>query len=378
MAGLIAPQRRRRPRFHGLRVSELRRLTDDAVAVSFTIPDELCEAFAFTPGQHLTLRATIEGEDVRRSYSICRSARDARARGELRVAAARVPDGVMSNWLADTVRVGDEIQVMEPMGTFATPPAPPAPPSQTTGRHHVAFAAGSGITPIMSLITTALQDTPDDTVTLVFGNRRTDSIMFLEELADLKNEYPTRFQLVHVLSREAQDVELFSGRLDATRIRAIIDALAPVATVDEWYLCGPFGMVEAAQQVLAELDVDPPHVHHEVFHVDEPGARPRRRVVIEEGAPPEAVVTVNLDGRTTVIDMPSREETILDATLRSRPDAPFSCTGGICGTCRARVVSGEVRMDRNYALEPDEVSRGIVLACQSHPVTDAVTLDYDA
>ena len=372
MAGLIAPQTRRRPRFHGLRVSEVNRLTDDAVALSFAIPAELREAFAFTPGQHLTLRATIEGEDVRRSYSICRSARDAQARQELRVAAARVEAGVMSNWIADTVAVGDEIQVMEPMGAFATPP------SSGVGRHHVAFAAGSGITPIMSLITTALQDNPEDTVTLVFGNRRTGSIMLLEELADLKNAYPTRFQLVHVLSREAQDVELFSGRLDAPRIRAIIDALAPVDTVDEWYLCGPFGMVEAAQQVLGELGVEPARVHHEVFHVDEPGARPQRRVVIEEGAPPEAVVTVNLDGRSTVIDMPSREETILDATLRSRPDAPFSCTGGICGTCRARVVSGEVRMDRNYALEPDEVERGIVLACQAHPVSDAVTLDYDA
>lgn len=264
MAGLLTPQARRRPRFHGLRVSELRRLTDDAVAVSFAIPAELRETFAFTPGQHLTLRASIEGEDVRRSYSICLSARDARERGELRVAAARVPDGAMSNWLNDTVRVGDEIQVMEAMGSFVTPPSP------ATGRHHVAFAAGSGITPVISLITTALQDTPDDTVTLVFGNRGSDSVMFREELAELATEYPTRFRLVHVLSREAQDEALFSGRLDAARIRAIIDALAPVETVDEWYLCGPFGMVEAAQQVLAELDVDPEHVHHEVFYIDAP------------------------------------------------------------------------------------------------------------
>lgn len=370
--GLIRASTPRRPRFHRLTVSDVSRLTPEAVAVSFAVPDALRDAFVFVPGQHLTLRATIDGQDVRRSYSICRSRRDARERGELRVAAARVDDGLMSNWLNDAVRAGDEIDVMQPMGTFVTPPGEGRP------RHHVAFAAGSGITPVMSLLTSVLQENPDDTATLVFGNRRTSSIMFVEELADLKNEYPERFQLIHVLSREMQDAQLLSGRLDAARIRAIVETLVPAPTVDEWYLCGPFGMVEAAQRVLGELGVDPRHVHHEIFHVDEPGARPRRRVVIEDGAPAEAVITINLDGRSTVIEMPSREESILDATLRARPDAPFSCTGGVCGTCRVRVVSGEVRMDRNYALEPDEIARGIVLACQSYPVTDTVTLDYDA
>ncbi|GAB94265.1 ring-1,2-phenylacetyl-CoA epoxidase subunit PaaE [Kineosphaera limosa] len=371
MAGLTTPAKRRRPQFHTLTVAETERLTDDAVAVSFVIPPELREAFAFEPGQHLTLRATIDGDDVRRSYSICRSPADATARGELRVAAARVEAGVMSNWLNDAVAAGDEVQVMEPMGTFVTP--------QASGpRHHVAIAAGSGITPVMSLLTAALEGNEDDTATLIFGNRRTNSIMFLEELADLKNRYPQRFRLINVLSREAQDAELLSGRLDAARLRRILTSLVPVATGDEWYLCGPFGMVEAAQQVLGEFGVDTSHVHFEIFHVDEPGARPARRIIVEEGAPPQARVTVNLDGRSTVVDMPSVEETILDATLRARPDAPFSCTGGVCGTCRARVVAGEVRMDRNYALEPDEVAAGIVLACQSHPVSDQVTLDYDA
>lgn len=372
MTGLIATPKRHRAQFHKLTVSGIEKLTDDAVAVSFAIPGPLAEQFTFAPGQHLTLRAMIDGEDVRRSYSICRSLNHATQRQELRVAAARVEDGVMSNWLNDSLRVGDEVDVMEPMGTFVTPP------SEQPVRHHVAIAAGSGITPVLSLLTSALEDSDDATATLIFGNRRISSIMFLEELSDLKNLYPQRFQLINVLSREQQDAEVLSGRLDAKRIRRIIDELVPADTVDEWYLCGPFGMVEAAQQVLGELGVDSAHVHHEIFHVDEPSARPRRRVVIEEGAPAEATVTVNLDGRSTVIDMPSREETILDATLRSRPDAPFSCTGGVCGTCRARVVSGEVRMDRNYALEPDEVAAGIVLACQSHPVTDTVTLDYDA
>ena len=204
--------------------------------------------------------------------------------------------------------------------------------------------------------------------------------MFLEELQDLKNAYPERFQLVNVLSREVQDVDLFSGRIDRERLERLTDVLVPVGTVDEWYLCGPFGMVQDARAVLAERGADPHHVHHEVFHVDgqEPPDCVGRSRWWRPGAPPEAVVTVNLDGRSTVIEMPSRAETILAATLRSRPDAPYSCTGGVCGTCRARVVGGEVRMERNYALEPEEVAAGIVLACQAHPVTDTVALDYDA
>jgi ring-1,2-phenylacetyl-CoA epoxidase subunit PaaE len=204
--------------------------------------------------------------------------------------------------------------------------------------------------------------------------------MFLEELEDLKNAHPDRFHLINVLSREAQDVELFHGRLDRERLARILDAIVPVPTVDEWYVCGPFGLVETTQKLLADSGVDPHHVHHEVFHVDDAGAPVTtvQPVVRAPGEPPEAVVTVNLDGRTTVIEMPSRDESILAATLRARPDAPFSCTGGVCGTCRARLVEGEVRMDRNFALEPEEVAAGIVLACQSHPVTATVALDYDA
>ena len=368
------PQRHR-ARFHALTVSAVERLTDDAVAVSFAVPQDLADEFVFAPGQHLTLRATIEGQDTRRSYSICRSPQEARRLGELRVAASRVEGGLMSSWLNDTVRVGDTVQVMTPLGSFVCPTDPGA------DRHHVAIAAGSGITPVMSLLTTALAQEPGSRATLVFGNRRTSSVMFLEELQDLKNAYPDRFQLVNVLSREVQDVELFSGRIDRERLERLTDLLVPVDTADEWYLCGPFGMVEDARAVLAERGADPHHVHHEVFHVDgqEPtGVVRRAEPVVAPGAPPEAVVTVNLDGRSTVIDMPSRAETILAATLRSRPDAPYSCTGGVCGTCRARVVQGEVRMERNYALEPEEVAAGIVLACQAHPVTDTVALDYDA
>ncbi|WP_374969807.1 1,2-phenylacetyl-CoA epoxidase subunit PaaE [Terrabacter sp. BE26] len=362
---------RHRARFHPLTVASVERLTDEAVAVTFEVPEELVDEFAFEPGQHLTLRATIGGEDVRQSYSICQSRRADPTGRRLRVAAARVPEGRMSTWLNDVVAVGDVVDVMTPQGSFTCA-------TRADGiRHHVAIAAGSGITPVLSLLTSALEEEPGSRATLLYGNRRTSSIMFLEELEDLKNRFPGRFHLVNVLSREAQDVELFHGRLDPERLSAIFAALVPVELVDEWYLCGPFGMVTGAEALLTGQGVDPRHIHHEIFHVDE-GTQPRRTVVVDSSGPPEATVTVNLDGRTTVIPMPSREETILDATLRARPDAPFSCTNGVCGTCRARVVAGEVRMDRNYALEPEEVAAGIVLACQSHPVTDEVSLDYDA
>ncbi|MDQ2757377.1 MAG: phenylacetate-CoA oxygenase/reductase subunit PaaK [Actinomycetota bacterium] len=372
---LITKPARVRAAFHPLRVDDVERLTDDSVAVRFAVPRELWDDYGFEPGQHLTLRATIGGEEVRQSYSICERQVPQTRLGDgqlLRVAAARVEGGRMSTWLNEGVRVGDEIDVMTPMGTFVAVPRP------QVARHHLAVAAGSGITPVLSIVSSLLTQEPHSRVTLLYGNRRTSSIMFLEELEDLKNAYPGRFQLVHVLSREVPDVELFHGRLDRERLTTILEALAPVETVDEWYLCGPFGMVTAAQELLQENGVQSEHVHHEIFHVDD-GTTPRRpATVIDESAPPAAVVTVTLDGRTTEVPMPTRDESVLAATLRVRPDAPYSCAGGVCGTCRARVVEGEVTMDRNYALEPEELAAGIVLACQAHPVTDRVRLDYDA
>ncbi|ANS78459.1 Phenylacetate-CoA oxygenase/reductase, PaaK subunit [Serinicoccus hydrothermalis] len=372
---LIQQPTRRRARFHDLTVSRVDRLTDQAVAISFEIPEELREEFEFEPGQHLTVRATIDGQDARRSYSCCISRAQSRERGEVRVATATVPGGLMSTWLNEQARPGDTMQVMSPMGSFTCPTQP------TATRHHVGIAAGSGITPVLSLLTTALEEEPHSRVTLVFGNRRTDSVMFLEELMDLKNRFPGRFTLLNVLSREPQEAELLTGRIDREKVEQLMATFIPEDQVDEWYLCGPFGMVETVQEVLAERGVDAEHVHHEIFHVDGEGAPVTEPVPAEPadpGAPPEAVATVTLDGRTTTVPMPSAAETILAATLRERPDAPFSCTGGVCGTCRAKVTDGEVRMDRNYALEPDEVDRGYRLMCQSHPVTEAVTIDYDA
>lgn len=361
---------RTRAVFHDLTVSRVERLTDQAVAISFTVPEGLREDYRFEPGQHLTVRATIGGQDVRRSYSLCLSRQRATETGEVRVATARVPEGVMSNWLNDGAEVGDVLKVMTPIGGFTCPTKP------TAARHHVAIAAGSGITPVLSLLTTALEEEPHSRVTLIFGNRRTDTIMFLEELMDLKNRFPDRFTLFHVLSREAQDVELLSGRIDRDRLEGFFASFIPVDGVDEWYLCGPLGLVETAQEALADHGVPREHVHHEIFHVDgQPAA-------VEPPPPadakPVAMVRLTLDGRTTTVPVRSRSESVLAATLRERPDAPFSCTGGVCGTCRARVVEGEVTMDRNYALEPEELEAGIVLTCQSHPVTDEVVLDYDA
>lgn len=246
---LITKPARTRVAFHPLRVVQVEHLTDESVALTFAVPPELWGAYGFEPGQHLTLRSTIGGEEVRQSYSICVAQVPQTRLGQgqlLRVAAARVEGGRMSTWLNESVRPGDEIEVMTPMGTFVVTVRP------DEARHHLAVAAGSGITPVLSMVSSLLVQEPHSRVTLLYGNRRTSSIMFLEELEDLKNAHPGRFQLVHVLSREAPDVELFHGRLDRERLETILDALAPVATVDEFYLCGPFGMVTGAQALLRE------------------------------------------------------------------------------------------------------------------------------
>jgi ring-1,2-phenylacetyl-CoA epoxidase subunit PaaE len=358
-----------RHRFHDLVVVDREQLTDRAVALTFAVPDDLAGLFlGFEAGQHLTLRAEIAGEDVRQSYSLCLSPERARRMQAVRVGVGQVPGGRMSTHLNATVDVGDTVAVMPPLGSFVVPVEP------ASARHHCLIAAGSGITPTLSHVETILTGEPMSRVTLFYGNRSTAEVMFLEELEDLKNTHLERFQLVHVLSREPLAVELLSGRLDRDRLSRLFAAFAPVESVDEFYLCGPFGMVEGAQELLESRGVESSHVHHEVFHVP---SSDDVVPVVPEGAVADAVVTVTLDGRTSRIEMHDAGESILAATLRARPDAPYSCTGGVCGTCRARLVSGEVRMDRSYALEADEIAAGMVLACQSHPVTDEVTLTYD-
>jgi ring-1,2-phenylacetyl-CoA epoxidase subunit PaaE len=366
--GELAVSRRphRRLEFHPLRVAAVDRLTDDAVSVTFDVPPELRAEYAFAAGQHLTLRRVVDGADVRRSYSICAGATG----GVLRVAIKGVPGGVFSTHALTALRPGDVVDVLTPTGTFTTAFDP------ARSRHYAAVAAGSGITPVLSLIATALAVEPASRCTLLYGNRTTGSVMFLEELADLKDRYPDRLHLVHVLSREAGEVELFHGRLDADRLGRILDTLLPPSEVDEWFLCGPYGMVTGAQRLLAERGAPASAVHVELFFVED---APVERAAEEEAAAAlgSSEVTIVLDGRSTTLSM-GGEEKVLDAALRVRGELPFACKGGVCSTCRARVVEGEVRMDRNYALEPEEVAAGYVLTCQSHPTTEKVVLDYDA
>jgi ring-1,2-phenylacetyl-CoA epoxidase subunit PaaE len=352
--------------FHPLRVAEVEELTDDAVAVTFEVPDSLADEFAFVPGQNLTLRRVVDGVEERRQYSIS-SAAGARPR----VGVREIPDGEFSRWLVRDVRAGDEIEVQTPGGRFCPDPL------YLEGGHHLCIAAGSGITPMLSVATSVLANGGD--VTLLYGNRTTGSVMFAEELADLKNRYGPHLQLVHVLSREPRDVELFSGRLDADRLRRLLTTLVPAQHVDQRFdhvwLCGPHLMLVDAREVLAELGVPQDRVHFELFYVDAPPPELHRADAVVEGETSD--VTIVLDGRTTTAPMP-RGLPILDGAAKTRNDLPFACKGGVCGTCRALVRDGEVDMRRNYALDEDEVERGFVLTCQTHPVSDAVTVDYDA
>ncbi|MDT4917597.1 MAG: ring,2-phenylacetyl-CoA epoxidase subunit PaaE, partial [Pseudonocardiales bacterium] len=278
-----------------------------------------------------------------------------------------VVGGAVSGWLVREVRPGDVVEVQVPAGSFT--------PDLGTAGQHVLIAAGSGITPMISIAASILAAAPESTVTLFYGNRRSNTVMFADEVADLKDAHPDRMRVVHVLSREPQEVELFTGRLDAPRLRALVPALLEVAAVDHWWLCGPFGMVTDAMDVLAEFGVERSRVHRELFYVEEapPTAVHHQEPPVGSGAE----VTVVLDGRTSVVTAPAGTP-VLDAAQRVRPDLPFACKGGVCGTCRAKVISGAVTMRRNYALEEAEVAAGYVLTCQALPTTDAVSVDYDA
>lgn len=350
--------------FHQLRVTELSPLTDDSVAVTFDVPDELSETFSYVPGQHVTVRAMIDGEDVRRSYSICANA----SSGKLRVGIKRLPGGLFSTFATTELSAGDTLDVMPPVGEFTIDVDPSKP------RRAVAIAAGSGITPVLSLISTSLEQEPEARWTLLFGNRTANSIMFLDELESLKDRYRDRFQMFHILSREGSDVPLLSGRIDEEKIRLIYQRLMGGSDVDGWYLCGPYDMVMTAQETLRELGVDESRLHDELFFagpVDESKLPP-------EPLPGEGSVelTVILDGRGVTTRM-KPENTVLDAALRVRPELPFSCKGGMCATCKGRIEEGEVTMDKNYALIESEVEAGYVLTCQSHPTTEKVVVRYD-
>ncbi|MFD9405670.1 2Fe-2S iron-sulfur cluster-binding protein [Streptomyces sp. NPDC059989] len=356
--------------FHPLTVAAVDRLTDDSVALTLRVPEELREDYRHAPGQHLTLRRTApEGEEVRRTYSICSPApaQDGPGPAELRVGVRLVEGGEFSTFAHKEITAGDVLDVMVPAGRFVLEPA-----AAPAAGHYAAIVGGSGITPVLSIAASLLAARPDARFCLVRSDRTAASTMFLEEVADLKDRHPDRFQLVTVLSREEQEAGLPSGRLDQERLTALLPALLPVAEVTGWFLCGPYGLVQGAERALAALGVVRTRVHEEIFHVEDTTVKAPAAAT----APSHGRVTARLDGRSGT--WPVRDgESLLDAVLRNRADAPYACKGGVCGTCRAFLVTGEVRMDRNFALEAEETEAGFVLACQSHPVTEEVEIDFD-
>jgi ring-1,2-phenylacetyl-CoA epoxidase subunit PaaE len=351
------------PRFHRLTVTDIRQETAEAVSLAFAVPDDLREAYRYTPGQYLTLRAVIDGEDVRRSYSICSGLDD----GEVRVVIKRLAGGAFSGWVSERLRAGDDLDVMTPDGRFGVPIEP------GSARTLVAFAAGSGITPITAILKTVLRHEAGRFF-LFYGNRTTADIIFREELDDLKDRYLARLSVFHVLSREPQDIPVLSGHLDAAKVGVLMRSMVPLAAVDQAFICGPQPMIEGLQHTLTELGLSRERVHVERF-TPGVGGRPRP-IVVPPSAPAKAIATVISEGAR--FEFPVAEgEAIIDAAIRASRSLPYSCKGGMCCTCRARLVEGEVEMAVNYSLEPWETAAGYVLTCQSRPVTPRVVIDYD-
>lgn len=357
--------------FHPLTIRDVRRETEDAVSIAFDLPAELAEDFRFHQGQFLTLRTEMDGQEVRRSYSICSGLDD----GELRVAIRKVPGGRFSSFANDVLKPGDVLEAMAPDGRFFTELDP------ESARHYVLIAAGSGITPMLSIARSVLAREPKSRVSLIYGNRNVASILFRQALQDLKDRYLDRVSLYHVLSREPQDSALMTGRIDAQKMQGLLDRILPPDTVDEWFICGPLPMIDAVRDTLQAAGVDRHHIHFELF--TDGFGRPlgSQTAPIAEAIPsdtPMAAITLLLDGIESRFDAPMAGPSLLDAALKERPDLPFACKGGVCCTCRAKVLEGEVSMTVNYGLEPDEIDKGFVLTCQAHPKTDKVTLDFDA
>ncbi len=357
-------------RFYPLVVKDIRPETADCVSVSLAVPPELSAAFRFVPGQYLTFRKFLEGTEVRRSYSICASPGE----GDLRVAIKKVDAGKFSTFAAEQLKAGDVLETMPPMGNFT-------PKSKADGpKNYLAFAAGSGITPIMSIMKTVLEQEPGSTFTLVYGNRSRNTIIFREAIEALKNKYMLRLRLYHVLSREYMDIPLFSGRLSAAKCVEFCEKLVDVTNIDEAFICGPEEMILSVRQQLLDLGMPTARVHIELFtSPDQPKKSHEKWVSSHKGDEgPKSRVSITLDGATFEMEVGYNEESILDAALKNGADLPYACKGGVCCTCRAMVTEGEVEMEVNYALEHDEIEKGYVLTCQAHPRTERVVIDFDA
>ncbi|MGQ0698891.1 MAG: 1,2-phenylacetyl-CoA epoxidase subunit PaaE [Panacagrimonas sp.] len=353
-------------RFHELRVADVKSETRDAMVVTFDAPSGDAESFRYLAGQHLTLKAHIEGEEVRRSYSICAGAQEQK----LRVAIKRMDDGLFSNWAAEHLKPGHRIEVMEPSGHFNVPLEP------ESARHHFAFASGSGITPVLSLIKTTLAAEPHSRFTLIYGNRASSSVIFKEELEDLKDRYLTRLNLVFILSREQQDVDLFNGRIDAAKCDQLLSRWVNPADIDVAYICGPQSMMEQVSERLMANGLAKSQIKMELFATAmNKTPRPARLGPVKghEGCK----ITVIQNGLTREFAMAKNKDSVLDAALEHGIELPYSCKGGVCSTCRCKLIKGEVDMDANYSLEDYELARGFILTCQSFPVTDELLIDFD-
>jgi ring-1,2-phenylacetyl-CoA epoxidase subunit PaaE len=359
------------PTFNFLTVSRVDRLTDDALTLGFQVPPELHDAYLFTQGQYITFNAVLDGETLRRSYSLCVSPQQYAANGELRVGIKAVTAGKFSQWVNNTVAVGDRLEVMTPDGKFFSHVQAAY---KSAGRHYACFAGGSGITPILSIVQAILAAEPDSHCSLIYGNRTVGSIMFLEEIAALKNSYLDRLQVIHVISDEAQDIALLHGLLDESRCRALLTSLVNHHTVDDFFICGPGPMMDAAEAALHGLAVDKKRIHIERFGPSKPSAPP---VVSAVNATDCVPVDIILDGSTRRVFLAKNGQSVLNAGLAAGLNLPFACKAGVCCTCRAKVISGSVRMDANYTLQDDEMAAGFVLTCQSHPTSEALCVSYD-
>ena len=353
--------------FHSLQVADVRRETPEAVSIAFSVPPALAEDYRFNPGQHLTLRRRAGEEELRRSYSICTSPDEE----ELRIAVKRVEGGLFSAYANDEIRIGDRIEVMTPQGRFGLAPG-------TAGRRILAVAAGSGITPVMSILKTALAREPDSRFVLIYGNRNVRSIIFKDALDDLKDRYLDRLVVNHVLSREPQETPLLSGRIDGEKLAVLARAGLPAESIDHAFLCGPGALIAEGRAALERLGVAPERIHVEYFSADGMPVEPRgaRATPGVPAIAPVAMAAITLHGAQHDVPVLA-DETIVDAGIRAGLEMPYSCRGGMCCTCRAKLVQGEVRMDLNYSLEPWELEAGFVLTCQAHPLTPHVALDYD-
>jgi len=353
------------PRFHRLAVHDLRRESADAVSLTFAIPSELAGDYSFAPGQYLTLRTNMDGEEVRRSYSICSGPDD----GELRIAVKKVDGGAFSSWAADELKAGDELDVMTPTGRFGIAYAP------DQARVHVGFAAGSGITPILSIVKGVLAREPDSRFFLFYGNRSAGGMLFREALEELKDRFMQRLSIFHVISGEEQDIPILHGRLDGEKVRVLLRSLVPASCVDHVFICGPTGMSEDIEATCRDIGISDDRIHVERF-VSGLGGKPRPKAVVAPSAPAKAMASLVVDGKRREVPV-AEGESILDAALRAGMDLPFACKGGMCSTCRAKLVEGEAQMEVNYSLEPWELKAGFILTCQARPVSQRIVVDYD-